>query len=330
MKKNNSTATKTGARARRALAFVVALLALVCAFSIPASAASSVPCIAELEDNSIYVGTWVGQVDATSPVQVTDVPPAVPLPEFTADTGNKRGGLTFWMLFRDYGDFSPYALFGRFEYGELIPTYPVRNLSKVCTFDMGGDDYELYAFSVTFDEWSSIIYEGYPPDLFNFYAVGAGEGSITIAWPMGISFGVSFTSDFIDACGSSILAAIQDEAHFNGYNDGYFKGKDYGYADGYQEGKSDGFAEGEDFGYAEGYENGKEIGFDQGYKQCVTDNPSVQGGIVGGMFDGMWRSFSSAWETLSTMDLGIGLTIGGVVGTLILAGVVILILKLVK
>lgn len=320
MKNKNSTATKTGARARRVLAFVVALLALVCAFSIPVGAQTYVDCIDQVEH--IAEGEWSGSLLPSD--GIVKLSPNYTVNKDYPTCPPSDCGVVLWVLTRDYGQYAPYV-------ATSVPgdtyTSKVVYLERVCRID----EWVLYAFSLSAEEWN-VLCKGAPPYYMNWY-ISYPNGASDLeynGWPQGVAYGLSPFDKFASSCASTLRSAIHVESYNNGYNDGYFDGENYGYSDGFQTGKNEGLEEGNAIGYADGYEKGKEVGYDEGYKQCVTDNPAVQGGIVGGMFDGLWRSLSSAWETLSSMDLGIGLTIGGVVGTLILAGIVILVVKMVK
>lgn len=170
---------------------------------------------------------------------------------------------------------------------------------------------------------STIFLDYYSNSISNIYSYGYELGYARGLLDGGASGGID----------QEELDRLLAESRQEGYDEGY----DIGYDEGYQEGEyvgssgaaddviaayEEGYQVGHLEGYTQGLTEGRTLGFDEGYQQGLTD-----GNDLGdkGLFSWIIESVGAFLD----MDLGLGISIGGIFMTLGAIGVLMLLLKLI-
>lgn len=116
--------------------------------------------------------------------------------------------------------------------------------------------------------------------------------------------------------------ADKDESYKLGYDAGYSYGRIAGMSDGYECGRADGYSDGLEKGAisSEAYKRG----YDAGFNSVIQTS---DGAAVSGMFSGIFGAFFDGYRTIANgISVG-GISVGAVVSTCILIGVVVVVVR---
>lgn len=319
--KTKKQAAKRGAGAVKALALLILAVILASAFSIFTVAAETAPTLPPS-----YADAASGNPDASG--FLTPIVETVYISEIPSGTD-----VVAWIYCPNgiAAAFESRILFGK-DGQSMLPPYP--GSTKLIAY---GNYLALFYSAL---EWETLVNGAYAPDRVSFYA------AIGFPYPQAYHCGVSAVSEFVHFFEQQQYDSGYATGNVMGYDSGYEKGKakgesegydkgfgvgqTLGYNNGYTEGNETGYKSGYSKGYATGEDTGYNKGFDAGEKHAIDTNESIQGGIVGGVIQGVWNGLHDAWNTISSIETIGGLTLGGILGTIVIAVVAAFIVKIFK